>query len=1428
MARISSCKRWHAVAFMFFLTAALILGAGCRDKDRHYIGGADTPLLLGFQSDSFSGDGKVDKTSKSSSALQPPSSGGGLLTVYERVIITVSGNQSVTVWGDDLVERPGFRTEFRILNTAGTAVEATVSATFNSESEAQVTFPAGLSVGAHEFLAVNRAPDGGELVSNPLTVVVVDENAITLTAINFPTCHRWIFPGQSGIRVEVEVTNTTGEKVDLIDGRINFSSGTTNLNPFLLAFWNQRVVTIAKGTNASPATGTMVFFVAATADLLPGLRVTTGCTLTSLGGDSGVSATHTSPATVTLGNQPTTGASPTISTKGGDMVSTGSGAGGAGGAINVDATGTFTLGTAQSVALSSPWTSTAGFSALTGTVTTNQSFPGGVRITGDVTLSGADTISATGIFVESGATLRTLNGGAVNLLSSGHIYVQGTILSRTKNAASALPGGAITFDATDSIGLDGALLDSSGGDSVGNSAAGGSGGAIQLRGAGPLTLVRATLRAKGGQAQNGSGGRGGGVALQAEGDTIRIDADSSIDTSGGNTFSQVGDNGGSAGRITLLAEKDPGPDRFDIWVFGTLRAEGGRSSGGSGGAGAQASLKGAHMLIGNSDGSPVLCTSGGSSSISGGWGSSGGNAGPISIQSIEGITIPEGGGLIAIGGAMDQGSGTDGRGGNIKLDAPQGPMRCDGTLDSRGGFSRGSGGGSPKAGSAGTIILQCGKNLTIGAKGLVSAQGGYPVSLTSQVEGGDASTIKLITYGISSATGPISIEGCVIASGGGGLSAKAGDATAIQIDGEGVQISGNVIAHGGDEIDKDDTDGGGGAIRITSQGTIEITGRLDSSSSDEDSTGRGAGLISLDVLSHGQSIRFTGNARVNANGHNRGPSAPGLRIRINEDVVNRSDILVGAGATLQSLDGKIVISTDATGDIDMDGTISADNGSVILQHLDTGTGSDGAIDIAGSIIAGSVDASQADDGNILVSGLIDSDGPVLLSTEDEGDIVVSGTVGGGNVEILVANGNGDISIMNTGGVTATLTAKLLISRTVNLSTGTITVDGSVASAGSNPSSDVEITARRGGITINGSVSAHDKVFIETDQSGAGVPDGPITVAGTVRGDADGGSAVGVAIKTQDFAHIQVSGSIISGADVEVFTDASGRDGTGVLTLSGSISAEGGVDLQSDTRIDHTGGTITAMKAIAGGPWVQYLAPTINLTGGSAVRANGKDATTSAGDGGNGGMILFSDASPGGVSFAVTLSGSGTLEARGGKGVDTNDGLPRVGGVGGSVVFGDANYQASRIDMGKAIDVSGGDSSGGPGGFGGGIFTVTGTGDVTITASLTLDGGDSTYDPGGFGGDAGILDLNLGGFLNIVSGTLSFKGGNGVAAGGYGGNADLGSGGTRIDTASGVTIDVSGGDGNPGPDGGPGKVQFDAATVNDNATIQPANATVVGN
>jgi hypothetical protein len=1288
---------------------------------------------------------------------------GGLGTNTHAYVTVGTTGTVLEVEGDDFIVHPyghqgGQHTAFQLEgNFLGSPLA--LDATIVNQANAYVVIPrspfSGSGIGEATLVAVNYP---GGLRSNPhpmpgskqtypagiaLKVTYVFENAVTLTKLTRPDYFRYIFPGQSGIKVEISLYNDTGEPVTAKKVTLGFAAsattGATDLNPYFLAFWDHKASPVSHG-----ATGVLTMYLAATNDL-PGSRdlVLSG-EVQAEGANSKVMHTLALSSIPTV-DPITTGAAPSISTKGGDTVGN-SVNGGGGGNIMIDATGTVTLGSAGTVTV--PGTpSTAGFLTITSHATT-------------VNL----ITHATGILIDTGETLSCSQNGIVLqaptvvirgaitrndtleiILDATDIFVVGGEINTSGEASPTQShGGHIGLLARGNLVLSGAKLKAEGGANTASGGApnGGDGGPILLMYPmptnAPLIIAGSTVSTAGGTSRTGKGGNAGPIDIHSSGGTVEMDASSVLNATGGHNMGGLS-HGGDSLNMNITAGSG------DVNLYGTILAEGGDGVGGQGGKGGPVMIQCANVAIGNASGKPVLYSAGGSSTIAGGWGYRGGVGGLIQIEAQSAITIPEGAGLISFGGAGDQNNTGTSIGGNITVRAhtPAGDIHIAGVLNSQGGFCRDQSTSptSPSfASSGGQITIESYDDLHIAGTGLVSSQGGYPALedptvATADIGGGNGAPINIRVGhpAATDATGVLTLAGWVISNGGGAIDRisirpSAGSAGPVQIDPESegpsgtsrTTISGHIWAVGGPKLFGSPDPGTGGNVDIDMRDSGTVTGDdilisgeiLANSTSGNDAQ---TGKITIDVAGDNDDIEISGRLE------SKGSSGAGIEVNYrNGSTPWGSHVTLTGTARLEVNSGHIRVFSNQTQAIEIQDnalckvTGTSGNYSLWVRHIGT--------------------------------GLIDVDGD--LETTNSGMYVQR-------------TGSGSISIGST----------------ANLKKTGFNDEDVWVGATDSSTNDSNITVG-GTITCEGG-----DVRIENYHEGT------ITLRGNIALTPDGGTGDQIEIWAHGSATSIVNvtgGSLIADGATSTYVNGGKiyfRSTNGSITESVTIS---------DATLSANGYSTTGGIAGGTGGAIIFDQPkSIEISTSSNMTVNG--GSSSGGIAGAGGEITFDgdNSSP----EDLYLSG-GTLEARGGASTGTSSaGIPLEGGQGGTITI----QEFVGVTLDRAVDLSGGNCEGGHAGLGGSLSAKSGIQKFTGTANVTLNGGTSTFTSGG-GGTGGKMEVILvPGTTSpdgiTVSGTLSSIGGAGNAYGGDGGTFYLDA--TQSDTTIVLTnaaFDVSGGSG----------------------------------
>jgi hypothetical protein len=397
-----------------------------------------------------------------------------------------------------------------------------------------------------------------------------------------------------------------------------------------------------------------------------------------------------------------------------------------------------------------------------------------------------------------------------------------------------------------------------------------------------------------------------------------------------------------------------------------------------------------------------------------------------------------------------------------------------------------------------------------------------------------------------------------------------------------------------------------------------------------------------------------------------------------------------------------------------------------------------------------------------------------------------GSGGGAGGTVIVTN-NG--SIATHGGL-----ARGVFAQSVGGGGGTGGDSGGLVSIGGGSSTssaggNVTIT-NDGGVTTTGAQSSG----LQAQSIGGGGGDGGTSGGLVSIGGSGGGGGSSGAVTVNEQGSISTTGNDSHG----IFAQAiGGGGGNGGASYSGGIFAGvavggSGAGAGDGGEVDLT--LIPTIVNVGGSP--HSLNPVITTTG---DRSRGIFAQSVGGGGGNGGVAIQASVGAfGSASFAVGGSGAG-------------------GGAGGLVnLNGDVSITTGGVNSEGLLT----QSVGGGGGNGGGAISVSASGGLYFSASLSVAIGGSA----GSGGVGGTVDVNSGGSIQ-TTGDFS-TGFEAQSVGGGGGNggysvsvAVTGSSGAAVSAALGM-----GGSGGTGGAGGSATGVFDGPILThgvnaDGAVIQ---------
>jgi hypothetical protein len=593
-------------------------------------------------------------------------------------------------------------------------------------------------------------------------------------------------------------------------------------------------------------------------------------------------------------------------------------------------TGTFTLTVNGNLIVPANLTLLADFAnaklVVNGDLVVNGSLtselPGGQLTALDVNVSGNAYLSGE---VDNSGPVDGANGSPI-LIRASNIYAQG-IISASGNDGIATSGGigqSITLQATTSIHLSGATIETGGGSALAVGL-GGNGGPITLIAPAIYADITSSLFSGGGDGVAGTGNCGT-VSLMA---SSLLSFGGTIDCPGGNGLSAL-PNGGTGGTVTL--------DSSELQIGGSISVDGGNgeSIGGNGGSvtfkySAASVISPEISLDGGTATGTTGATFGGSGGtinisqttsigtlnlftapfdlgLSGGNGGAyGGNGGGITIQCSANLVMN---GDVSIDGG--QGATNGGSAGFVLiyssvLQALNGYMSLNG---GQGGTNGGNGGvvsinSSVLQALNGYMSFNGGQGAIGGTGGSLScfADNGFTSALSAELNGGTStggtgSQGGTVSFQNGSATAPLSFSGLLTSVGGHG-STNGGSGGNITISSPGtLTISGSLIVTGGQTSGT--TCGNGGFVTILGTGSSGIVNNattIDARGGDGEGTslanGGNGGIIR--ILSYNSSITTNGTVTASGGSSYRQVGGNGGVIQITSDSNTNGSAGAGSG-----------------------------------------------------------------------------------------------------------------------------------------------------------------------------------------------------------------------------------------------------------------------------------------------------------------------------------------------------------------------------------------------------------------------------------------------------------------------------------------------------------------------------------------------------
>jgi hypothetical protein len=506
-----------------------------------------------------------------------------------------------------------------------------------------------------------------------------------------------------------------------------------------------------------------------------------------------------------------------------------------------------------------------------------------------------------------------------------------------------------------------------------------------------------------------------GDVLVPSGTTLRLEDDATIVSTQGGVFvaGTIADNdGANAGASLELVSL-----RKAVVVQGNVDLDGENAA--TGGDGGSLELAGAQVTIG---GTATVSARGGTAS---GGGNDGGDGGSVAIRPSNPLihgsiaaalgadaTIDVRGGTSATGGGADGGAGGDVNVDYSNVLGNASTLTLAGRVDVRGGDAVA---GAGTGGDAGRIRADVGGALAV--TGELDASGGAG---GAGADGGAGGEIELGSRAVGK--GPVSIlvpgSTAVNASvaGGNGVDGQGGAGGSFQAEADlrGIQWTGNLAAGGGSSVDDDGADGG--EIELTSWGPTSarllVDGSLSAAGSDANVDGQGSGGGPISLISLDGSVEVTGTIDTSAGDavgadNDAGDDAGDVTVLVDDTIDDPSTVPDDdAIDLLDDLGGDILLSGNvtATGGNGGGGGSDGSNGGTIVIDADP---DDGEEDTNGTVELADGVAVNASGGNGSGGGASGDGGDVTVrGSNGEADGAVSGVILGVGATVTSAGGVG--------------------------------------------------------------------------------------------------------------------------------------------------------------------------------------------------------------------------------------------------------------------------------------------------------------------------------------------------------------------------------------------------------------------------------------
>ncbi len=1117
-----------------------------------------------------------------------------------------------------------------------------------------------------------------------------------------------------------------------------------------------------------------------------------GITSTAAGTVSATGAANANAGNVTINATGNASLAGSVSA-GGGAASAGN-PGRSGGTIAITAAGV-ALGSAVLTAIGSAGSGASQTGGAGGTI--NITSTNGISGTGAMTASGA--AGGTGIAIGGAAGSVTLsNSGA------GNISV-GALTARTGNAVTTGAGGAAGSVSVSNTAAAGSLAT---GAIITTGGSNGNGGAVSLTTTG--TLSAGAITTSGGAANAGTSGRNAGdVTLNAGGAITAL----GIVTASGSAGVLTGDRaGGNGGAVSITG--------VGGIAAAAMTASGGTAAGTNAAGGSAGSITVANSGSGNVTTGALAAQTGNALGTG-----AGGAAGFITVSNTAAA------GNLTTGTVTTTG-GTKGHGGNVSLSAlgalstgAAGAISTAGGTNISGNAGRNAGsvtlsgagvstgtGAITASGTAGVGANQAGGNgaavqiTSTGAitTGAISSAGG--AGITPLANGGNAGSITVTNN--SATVGAIALGALTTTAGNAFGTGTGGTTGAVLVtnNAAGLGLTTGAITAGGA------TNANGGAVTLSSQGAVSVSGLINTSAvargAGVTGSGMNAGNITLTGTNRSVSGAITASGGAGL-GTNQAGGAAGVVSITGAGTLSTGAITASAGAATGTGAGGSAGSITASGSNAVLGALStagpaasnAHGGAVSLTT--TGTLSAGAITTSGgAAIAGNA-GRNAGDVTLNAGGAITALGIVTASGSAG---VLTGDRAGGN--------GGAVSITGVGGIAAAaMTASGGTAAGTNAaggSAGSITV----ANSGSGNVTTGALAAQTGNALGTGAGGAAGFITVSNTAAAGNLTTGTVTTTGGTKGhggnvslSALGALSTGAAGAISTAGGTNISGNAGRNAGSVTLSGAGVSTGTGAITASGTagVGANQAGGNGAAVQITSTGAITTGAISSAGGAGITPLANggnagSITVTNNSAtVGAIALGAlTTTAGNafgtgtGGTTGAVLVTNNAAGLGLTTGAITAGGATNANGGAVTLSSQGAVSVSGlINTSAVARGAGVTGSGMNAGNITltgtnrSVSGAITASGGAGLGtnqaggaAGVVSITGAGTLS-TGAITASAGAATGT--GAGGSAGSITASG---SNAVLGALTTTGGSN----GNGGAVSL----TSTGTLSAGAITTSGG------------------------------------